>query len=180
MTKIEIPPMDLALRPFQQWDKGWFALAAGDFSARKFNAMTVSWGSLGIMWNRPFAQVVVRPTRFTHRFTEEYDSFTLCALPEKYRKALNILGGKSGRDGDKIALAGLTAVASQLVASPAFAEAELVFECRKIYRAKIDPAGFQDPAIDGNYSGGDYHQMYFGQVLRIFGDKKYLAHGLHG
>ena len=108
MLKIEIPPMDLSLRIFRQWDKGWFALAAGDFSAGKFNAMTVSWGSLGIMWNRPFVQVVVRPTRFTHGFTEEYDNFTLCAFPETYRKALNILGGTSGRDGDKIASAGLT------------------------------------------------------------------------
>jgi flavin reductase (DIM6/NTAB) family NADH-FMN oxidoreductase RutF len=179
MTKIEIPPMELALRPFHQWDKGWFALTAGDFSAGKFNAMTVSWGSLGIMWGRPFAQAVVRPTRFTYGFTETYDNFTLCAFPEKSRKALNILGGKSGRDGDKIALAGLTPVASQLVSSPAFAEAELVFECRKIYTSKIDPAGFQDPAIDGNYSNGDYHRVYFGQVLRIFGEEKYLVHGLH-
>jgi flavin reductase (DIM6/NTAB) family NADH-FMN oxidoreductase RutF len=175
MTKIEIAPMDLALQPFRQWDKGWFALCAGDFSARKFNAMTVSWGSLGIMWNRPFAQVVVRPTRFTYGFTEEYDTFTLCVFPEQYRKSLNILGSKSGRDGDKIALAGLTAVASQHVASPAFMEAELVFECRKVYVGKIDPAGFQDPAIDGNYSGGDYHRVYFGEVLRIFGEEKYLG-----
>jgi len=177
MPKIEIAPMDLALHPFHQWDKGWFALTAGDFSAQKFNAMTVSWGSLGIMWNRPFAQAVVRPTRFTYGFTEAFDNFTLCAFPEQYRKALNILGSRSGRDGDKIAAAGLTPVASQFVSSPAFAEAELVFECRKIYVGKIDPSGFQDAAIDGNYSGGDYHQVYFGQVLRIFGEEKHLVHG---
>jgi flavin reductase (DIM6/NTAB) family NADH-FMN oxidoreductase RutF len=180
MSKIEIPPMDLALRPFHQWDKGWFALTAGDFGAGKFNAMTVSWGSFGIMWNRPFAQAVVRPTRFTHRFTEEYGDFTLCAFPEQFRKALNILGNRSGRDGDKIAAAGLTPAASRFVASPSFSEAELIFECRKIYVGKIDPAGFKDPALDANYSGGDYHQVYFGQVLRIFGDEKYLVHGLHG
>jgi flavin reductase (DIM6/NTAB) family NADH-FMN oxidoreductase RutF len=176
MTKIEIPPMDLALPPFRQWDKGWFALTAGDFPAGKYNAMTVSWGSFGIMWGRPFAQVVVRPTRHTHRFSEEFDHFTLCAFAEQYRPALNILGGKSGRDGDKIALAGLTPVASRSVSAPAFAEAELVFECRKIYRDKIDPAGFLDPAIDRNYSG-DYHTVYFGQVVRIFGEEKYLSRG---
>ncbi|MBN2085511.1 MAG: flavin reductase [Anaerolineales bacterium] len=175
MTKIEIPPMDLALRPFHQWDKGWFALTAGDFAAGKFNSMTVSWGSFGIMWGRPFAQAVVRPTRFTYGLMEEYDNFTLCAFPEQYRKALNIFGSKSGRDGDKISAAGLTPAASKLISSPAFAEAELIFECRKIYVSKFDPAGFQDPAIDSNYSGGDYHQVYFGQVLRIYGDEKYLA-----
>jgi flavin reductase (DIM6/NTAB) family NADH-FMN oxidoreductase RutF len=174
MSKIEITPMDLALRPFHQWDRGWFALTAGDFSAGRFNAMTVSWGSMGIMWGMPFVQIVVRPTRFTHRFTEEFDNFSLCAFPEVYREALKILGSQSGRDGDKIAVSGLTPVASQHITSPAFAEAELVLECRKIYSDKIDPAGFQDPAIEGNYSGGDYHRVYFGQILRIYGEEKYV------
>jgi len=174
MPKLEIDPMDFTLQPFRQWDKGWFALAAGDFSAGKFNAMTVSWGSMGIMWGRPFAQAVVRPTRFTHRFTEEFDNFTLCAFPEKYRDALNLLGSKSGRDVDKIALSGLTPVASQHISSPAFAEAELILECGKIYADHIDPAGFLDPTIAQNYSG-DYHRVYFGQILRIFGEEKYLA-----
>jgi flavin reductase (DIM6/NTAB) family NADH-FMN oxidoreductase RutF len=179
MPKIDIDPMQLFLPPFRRWDKGWFALAAGDFSARKFNAMTVSWGSLGIMWGRPFAQVVVRPTRFTHRFTEEFDNFTLCAFPEKYREALNILGSQSGRDGQKIVLCGLTPAASKYVSAPSFVEAELVLECKKIYADKIDPAGFLDPSIEKNYSG-DYHRVYFGQVLRILGEDKYLDHGLHG
>jgi flavin reductase (DIM6/NTAB) family NADH-FMN oxidoreductase RutF len=174
MTKIEIPPMDLVLRPFRQWDKVWFALAAGDFSTQKFNAMTVSWGSLGIMWGRPFVQVVVRPTRFTHRFMEKADNFTLCALPEKHRAGLNILGSKSGRDGDKIAAAGLTPAASQIVSSPLFAEAELVFECRKIYSDDFDPSRFLDPSIETQYSEKDYHTMYFGHILRIFGEEKYL------
>jgi flavin reductase (DIM6/NTAB) family NADH-FMN oxidoreductase RutF len=172
--KIEIAPMDLALRPFRQWDKGWFALSSGDFSARRFNTMTVSWGSLGIMWNRPFVQVVVRPTRFTRRFIEEFDNFTLCAFPEQYRKALNILGSQSGRDGDKIALSGLTPAASQLVSSPAFAEAELVFECRKIYSDDFDPSRFLDPSIEKQYPEKDYHTVYFGQILRIFGEEKYI------
>jgi flavin reductase (DIM6/NTAB) family NADH-FMN oxidoreductase RutF len=174
MPKIEIDPMDLRLPPFRQWDKGWFALAAGDFPARKFNAMTVSWGGLGIMWGRPILLAVVRPTRFTHRFTEEFDNFTLCAFPERCRNGLNVLGNRSGRDGDKISASGLTPVASRLVSSPAFAEAELVFECRKIYFDKIDPAGFLNPAIDRNYSGGDYHSLYFGEALRIYGEEKYL------
>jgi flavin reductase (DIM6/NTAB) family NADH-FMN oxidoreductase RutF len=175
MSRNDIPPMDLTLGPFRQWDKVWFALCAGDFSARTVNAMTVSWGSLGIMWNRPFVQVVVRPTRFTHGLMETYDTFTLCALPEKHRKALNILGTTSGRDGDKIALAGLTPVASQFVPAPAFAEAELVLECRKIYTDAFDPSCFLDPSIGEQYPEKDYHTVYFGQVMRISGEEKYRS-----
>jgi len=175
MKKIEIPPMDFVLRPFCQFDKGWFVLAAGDFAGRKFNAMTVSWGSLGIMWSRPFVQVVVRPTRFTHRFLEEFDGFTLSAFPEPYRNAVSILGSRSGRDGDKIAAAGLTPAASREISAPSFAEAELTFECRKIYSGAFDPSRFLDPSIEKQYPEKDYHTVYFGQVLRIFGEEKYLS-----
>jgi flavin reductase (DIM6/NTAB) family NADH-FMN oxidoreductase RutF len=175
MHKLDIAPVDLSLRLFHQWEKGWFVLAAGDYPSRRFNAMTVSWGSMGIMWGRPFVQAVVRPTRHTYRFTEEFDSFTLSAFPEDYREALNILGSRSGRDGDKITPAGLTTVASGRVAAPSFAEAELTLECRKIYWDDFDPDRFLDPAIGENYSNNDYHRIYFGQILRIFGEEKFLA-----
>jgi len=175
MPKIEIDPNDLVLRPYRQWDKGWFVLAAGDFSTGTFNAMTVNWGSMGFLWGKPFVQIVVRPTRFTYGFTEEFDNFTLSAFPEEYRRALDILGSKSGRDVDKISLSGLTPTASMHIASPAFAEAELTLECRKIYYDDFDPAHFLDSGIERNYSKNDYHRVYFGQVLRIFGEKKYLA-----
>jgi flavin reductase (DIM6/NTAB) family NADH-FMN oxidoreductase RutF len=175
MAKNEIAPMELGLPIFRQWDKRWFVLAAGDFVSGKFNAMTVSWGSLGIMWNRPFVQVVVRPTRFTFRFTEEFDTFTLSAFPERYRKALDILGSKSGRDGDKIASAGLTPAASGQVAAPSFAEAELTFECRKIYWDDFHPERFMNPAIERNYSRQDYHRIYYGEVVRILADDEFLA-----
>jgi flavin reductase (DIM6/NTAB) family NADH-FMN oxidoreductase RutF len=167
--------MDINLPIFRQWDKRWFVLTAGDFASGKFNAMTVSWGSLGIIWNLPFAQVVVRPVRHTYRFTEEFATFTLSAFPERFRAALNILGSKSGRDGDKIAQAGLTPVASGQVAAPSFAEAELTLECRKIYWDDFHPERFLDPAIGRNYPQKDYHRIYYGQVVRIIADDGFLA-----
>ena len=87
---------------FELWNNRWFLLTSGDFNSGQYNTMTVSWGSFGIMWNKPFAQVVVRPTRYTYEFTEKFDTFTLCSFSEKYRRALNILGSKSGRTVDKI------------------------------------------------------------------------------
>ena len=104
-----IPVHEFVTPIFHQWDKGWFLLTSGDFAAGDYNTMTVSWGAMGGLWGRPFVQVVVRPQRYTYGFMERYDTFTLSAFPESYRKALDLLGVKSGRDGDKIAEAGLTA-----------------------------------------------------------------------
>jgi flavin reductase (DIM6/NTAB) family NADH-FMN oxidoreductase RutF len=178
-----LPPMTLQTIPFDRFaskvfhlfDEQWLVLTAGDFAQGKFNAMTISWGSLGIIWGRPFVQVVVRPTRHTHGFMERFGTFTVTAYPESCRRALNVLGSKSGRDGDKIAEAGLTPVASTQVAAPAFAEAELVLECRKLYHSPLDPRHFLDPAIESNYPKKDYHTVYFGEIVAIRGVAKYAG-----
>lgn len=167
MARETIAIDQFLVRIYRLWDRQWFLLTSGDFAQGYYNTMTISWGSLGVMWNRPFVQVVVRPTRYTYEFMERYDTFTLCAFSDKYRRALNLLGSMSGREGDKIAKAGLTPIASTHVAAPAFAEAELVIECKKIYWDDFDPAHFIDPGIEANYSERDYHRIYFGQVLAI-------------
>lgn len=175
MTHTPIPFDELLVKAHHLWDKQWLLLTSGDFAAGQFNTMTVGWGSLGTMWGRPFAQVVVRPIRYTYQFMEEHDTFTLCAFPEDCRSALQLLGTKSGRDGDKIAEAGLTPIASTQIAAPGFAEAELIIECRKIYWDDLDPARFLDPRIERHYQQETYHRIYFGQIVAIWGERSYRA-----
>jgi flavin reductase (DIM6/NTAB) family NADH-FMN oxidoreductase RutF len=169
-----IPADKFIVNNVDLWSNKWLVLTSGDFENKKFNSMIVGWGSLGVIWNKPFAQIVVRPTRYTHQFMEQYDTFTLCAFPEKYRKALNLLGSKSGRHGDKIAESGLQPIASIKVAAPAFAEAELIIECRKIYWDDFKPGHFLDQRIHNNYPLKDYHRVYFGEILIIHGVEKYM------
>ncbi len=73
---------------------------------------------------------------------EAHDTFTVSFFPEDYRGALELLGSKSGRDGDKITESGLTPAAALRVAAPGFAEAELVLSCRKIYYSDMKPDHF--------------------------------------
>jgi len=168
-----IPAEAFVSQNYHLWEHQWLLLTGGDFSTGRFNSMTVGWGSFGCMWGKPFALAVVRPTRHTYQFMEQHDSFTLCAFPPELRPALQIMGTRSGRDTDKVALSGLTLVASECVAAPAFAEAELVVECRKIYWDDIKPDHFLDPDIERHYPRKDYHRMYFGEILTIRGVEKY-------
>jgi flavin reductase (DIM6/NTAB) family NADH-FMN oxidoreductase RutF len=177
MTRQPIPFDELLVRAHHLWAKQGLLLTSGDFAEGHFNAMTVGWGSLGRMWGRPFAQVVVRPIRYTHQFMERYDTFTLCAFPEDCCDVLQFMGTKSGRDVDKIAETGLTPVASTRVAAPGFAEAELIIECRKIYWDDMDPAHFLDPDIERHYPQRAYHRIYFGQIVAIWGENSYRAKG---
>lgn len=175
MDRKPIAIKDFVCKPQILWANQWLLLTAGDFAAGQFNTMTVAWGSIGNMWDRPFVQAFVRPTRYTYEFMEKYPTFTLCAFPESHREALRHLGTTSGRDGDKISDSGLTVIASGRVAAPAFAEAELVLECKKIYWDDIRAGNFLETRIDRNYPRKDYHRIYFGEILAISGSASYQA-----
>ena len=172
----EISIERFALPVFKTWDSTWFLLTSGDYDEGHYNCMTVGWGSFGNMWNLPLAMIVVRPTRYTFEFINQYDDFTLCAFPEKYRKVLGLLGSQSGRDGDKLANSGLTPQAAAHVASPVYAEADLAIECRKMYWQDFEPENFLDSRIPQQYSQNDYHRMIFGEITAVTGDlNKYLS-----
>jgi len=166
MIRHEIPISSFSYDPSLLRDR-WLSLFAGDFSLSQYNAMTISWGSYGQVWNRMFFQVFVRPTRYTYEFMERFDTFTLNAFEPEYEHALSIIGSKSGRYGDKLALAGLTAEASRKVAAPCFNEARLVIECHKIYWQDLDRTHFLESTIESNYPKKDYHRVYFGEIVSV-------------
>jgi flavin reductase (DIM6/NTAB) family NADH-FMN oxidoreductase RutF len=175
MQKLEINPYDLIINPHHLFDRQTLLLAAGNYSNGDFNEMTIGWGSIGTMWNKPFVEVVVRPTRFTYGFMEDYEDFTVSAFPSEHKKALSYLGTRSGRDGNKLAETDLSAISSQKVKSPSFEQAELTIECRTIYSADFDPTRFIDPTIEKNYPKKDYHRVYYGEIVAIFGAEKFSS-----
>ena len=167
-----INPNQFNTNIFKLWKKDWLLLTAGDFAKKDYNCMTIAWGSMGIMWNKPFIQVVVRPQRYTLEFMEKFNDFTVCAFPKKYRNDLILLGSKSGRDVDKLTRTNLNPIASELVESPSYKEAELIFECRKMFASNMKEENFLDPKIIENYPSKDFHRVYFGEIVNIKGNNK--------
>lgn len=175
MQRKQIDIAQLKLQPHHLFHHQWALLTSGDFYVGHFNTMTIGWGAIGTMWSKPFAFVAVRHSRYTYEFMEKYATFTLSAFPQNYHQALSLLGNRSGRDGDKITESGLTPIASQIVVAPSFSEAELVIECQKIYYNDLNPAHFIDEDIYRHYSNRDFHRIYYGEILAVFGADKYLA-----
>ena len=161
-------PDNAVTRAFQNIGNEWALLTAGD--AEHFNTMTIGWGSVGFIWQRPVVTVLVRPPRYTHEFMDKFERFSVSFYDHKYRKALTILGGKSGRDTDKIALSGLTPEFVDGV--PTFKEANLTVIARKIYRGQLDCAVFLVPSVDAEfYPEKDYHTVYFAELLKTVENK---------
>ncbi|MDR2424805.1 MAG: flavin reductase [Prevotellaceae bacterium] len=145
----------------------WMLITAGrDTTA--FNTMTASWGSMGYLWEKNVAIVFIRPQRYTKEFVDANSIFTLSFYDDAYREALTICGTKSGRNTNKVQEAGLTPMATP-EGSVAFAEANMIFECRKLYAAPIDSAAFIDTAIVNKlYPNRDFHTVYIGEILNAY------------
>lgn len=160
----EIPISQLQMNPFDKIGKEWMLCTAG--GAGSWNTMTCSWGHLGTLWNLPTAVCYVRPQRYTREFIDREAYYTLCFFSEEYKKALGYLGSHSGRDGDKVAAAGLTPVHAE--GYTYFKEASLVLLCRTLYQAPLKEEYFRDEAVmDKNYPQRDFHDLYIGQIEKV-------------
>lgn len=148
---------------FAQYAQKWALLTAGDKD--KFNTMTISWGGLGTLWNKPVASVYVRTSRYTHEFMDNNEYFTVSFFPEDCKKVLGVLGSKSGRDMDKMNESGLTA--KFLDKSVTFEEAEVTLVCKKLMKQPLDPANMADDIAKQFYDAEAQHDMYIGEVVDI-------------
>ena len=165
-TWQEIAPTEIELNPVRMIDKDWLEVSAG--KEGNMNLMTISWGTIGELWGKPVFTVFVSTSRYTHRFMEENDYFTVTHFPESMRDKLAYLGRVSGRDEDKVAGAGLTVEFTEL-GNPIYAEADLAIECKKLYGQQFDASLM--PAEQRAWyenSGLGIHYMYIGEIIHVW------------
>ena len=161
----QISPKEWSDNPIVKVGDEWMALAAG--REGDFNAMTIGWGTWGVLWGRPVVTVYVSSSRHTHSFMERNEYFTVTGFPEQYRQALSYIGSHSGRDGDKLADAGLTAEFTEL-GNPIFREADLAVECRLLYKEVLDVEQVPDRVKDMYDRGVGPHSMYIGEIVNVW------------
>ena len=167
MSFKQISPEELIQNPFVAIGSEWMLIAAD--KGGKTNAMTASWGGVGIMWGKPSAFVFIRQTRYTKEFVDAGDHFTLNFFGGNFKKELGYFGRVSGRDEDKIAKTGMNVSTVENV--PVFDDATTVLVCRKMFTQKLDEAGFIDrKVLEQNYeigSSDSMHSIYIAEIEKI-------------
>ena len=93
------------------------------------NVLTAAWTGI-VCSEPPMTYVSIRPERYSHHMILERGEFVINLPTQAIVRATDLCGVKSGRDGDKFALAGLTAEPSALVAAPGIGECPVSLECR--------------------------------------------------
>jgi flavin reductase (DIM6/NTAB) family NADH-FMN oxidoreductase RutF len=92
------------------------------------NIMTAAWGGICCS-NPPCVCVSLRKATYTHGNIVEAKAFTISVPSEDQVKETDFAGIVSGKNVDKFAATGLTAVKSALVNAPYVKECPLVLEC---------------------------------------------------
>ena len=162
---IEIMPTDLE-NAMKLIGKDWMLITCAD--GEKVNAMTASWGNMGVLWNKNVCTVYIRPQRHTFSLIEKNERFSISFFDEKYREALRYCGRVSGRDTDK--LSDMSLGTADLCGVPVVREAKITLICRKLYCDDIRKDSFVDSALLSNYPDEDYHRFYICEI-----EKSYLA-----
>ena len=161
----ECSPMEIenAVRAIGE---NWMLIVAKDEKQNRANAMTASWGCIGMLWNKPVAICFIRPQRHTYSLVESTERISLAFPDAAYRSAMMLCGRKSGRDCDKLTEAGLTS--SEMDGVPVLDQAEWTLICRKLYADDLKEESFLDPSLLSNYKDHDFHRVYVCEIEKVY------------
>ena len=140
----------------------------------RVNALTISWGMLGIQWGVPIFITFIRESRFSKQMLDTHGEFTVNIPVGSFnRKITTVCGRESGRNVDKIKKLGLTLVESEEISVPGILELPLTLECKVIYSQPQDQEKIEDRFITKYYNGpktGDtaYHTAYYGEIKKAY------------
>ena len=158
-------PIDLIeFDPFTKIGKEWMLITASE--GDKINAMTASWGGVGVLWGKNAAFIFVRVSRYTKELIDRSDHFSLTFFDNSHKSALKYFGMVTGRREDKIKTAKMNVNYYEDI--PFIDEGNFVICCRKISATPILPEQFLDSEIQEKwYADGDLHTMYVGEIIQI-------------
>jgi flavin reductase (DIM6/NTAB) family NADH-FMN oxidoreductase RutF len=128
--------------------------------------MTIGWATVGVIWGLPIMVVLVRPSRYTYQFIEDSKVFAVNVPTPQMKEYVALCGSRSGRDLDK--LAQVSTSMGQVVNSVTIDTCPLVYECQVVHWNDVQPGNLGADIPSRAYPQGDFHRVYYGQILGTF------------
>jgi flavin reductase (DIM6/NTAB) family NADH-FMN oxidoreductase RutF len=123
------------------------------------NAMTAAWGGICCS-DPPSVAVSLRQATYSHQCILDRRAFTVNVPSRRHVKEADYFGMVSGRNVDKFAVTGLTAVASDEVDAPYIKEFPLVLECQLAHVFELG-----------------LHTQFIGQIVNVRAEESVLGAG---
>lgn len=121
------------------------------------NALAVVY-ACNCSYDPPMVMVGIVPSRYSFGLVKESGCFVVNLVPASMKEAFSLLGSKSGRDGDKLAEAGVALGEALKIKAP------LLLDC---------PVNIECSVVDSIKTGS--HEMFVGKVEYVHADKDLLG-----
>jgi len=174
MAKIEVPYDAHIPLLLKSLSRGGALLVAAEERDHP-NVMTIGWAQIGVIWGRHIMSIMVRPSRYTYQCLEAGHDFTVCVPYPGQADEVLFCGTESGRDYDKFEECSFTAVASDGLTAPYIDECGVCYQCQVVNHADFVPEHIMPDICQQCYNSGDYHRIYFGQILKVVADEDVAA-----
>lgn len=166
-NKIEVGYADYLKETLEAMRHPGLLLVSID-AAGKPNAMTIGWGTIGIIWGKPIFTVLVRPSRYTHVLLEYAEDFTVNVPSADMEDIVAFCGSASGRNYDKFSEKGLTAVPGKKIKSPIIDQCVIHYECKVVHKNDVLKDKLDNSIVYSAYPKGDFHTIYYGEILSVY------------
>ncbi len=120
------------------------------------NFLTIAWTGVACS-SPPMLTVAVRPSRYSHELLDAERSFVVNIPDAGQLEQVDVAGVTSGRDHDKFAELGLTALPASKVSAPLIAECPINVECVVRHQLALGA-----------------HDLYVGEVVAVHYDEELL------
>ena len=133
-----------------------------------FNMCSIGWGTIGVLWSMPVMIIYVKPIRYTSKFLDNDDYFTVTFFNDDINhKVISICGTYSGKDVNKVEKAGLKPII--LENGIIFENYRRVYVCKKIYQDQFKKENFidGDKIINNYYLKEQPHNVYIGKIIKV-------------
>ena len=122
----------------------------------KTNIITIAWAGT-VCTNPPMVSISVRPERYSYPILQKMREFVINLTTRELVYAADFCGVKSGRDVDKFAALGLTAVAAAKVKAPLIGESPVNLECQVKQVQRLGS-----------------HDLFLAEVVAVHADRRYM------
>jgi flavin reductase (DIM6/NTAB) family NADH-FMN oxidoreductase RutF len=126
----------------------------------KLNMMALDWKAIQDLDEKTVVRAQVAYSRYTYKLlTEGVKEFTINIPSDKMYDALDIAGTYSGRDVDKIKMAGVETIQGKNTQVPTLKNCILSYECKLIHDSK---------------SSMSSHHYFYGEILTAYASNEIL------
>lgn len=161
----EIGPLEYSNKVLEKMRPGIFLTTK---SKGVINTMIIGWGGINMIWGKPIFMVLVRESRATFDLIEDSNEFTVSVpFDNQLNGAIKICGTKSLRDMNKFEYCNLTPIPGRVIDTPIIGEAKLHYECKVLYKHKLDKDMLPNEINESHYDkkDGSYHTIYYGEIM---------------